>query len=392
MGLFLDLINLSEAATDGALEYIYKAHHDHGDDGIWKPHESILIKRLVEMFTKRGLDRLDAVHQQFLAWEAGAHHTPSASPVPAPPGNMQRWTPSELALARLYLESLPPALWTLGDHMLAIEFVIQTYLPVDALVAEADWLATKATMMGKVQANLQEKPTAKQADAILAAMPSSIADSAPMSSVAHAVLMFSRARVAENVRAISESVRHRMRAVVTADLEQKAFGAIPAGTSSLQTKLADEFAVLNRDWRRIAVTEAGEAQLQGYIATLKPGAQVKRVERYDNACSFCKKIDGKVVTVVAPDHPDKNPDTMIWPGKNNIGRSASPRKRVGDVLVHREPHEMWTIPAGLVHPHCRGRWLAVAADDAGDDAEFSAMLRGILTSSETAPESHPPIS
>jgi hypothetical protein len=69
---------------------------------------------------------------------------------------------------------------------------------------------------------------------------------------------------------------------------------------------------------------------------------------------------------------------MIWPGKNNVGRSASPKKRVGDVLVDREPDEMWQIPAGLAHPHCRGRWVPVIEDAPGDDPAFADELRAIL--------------
>ena len=382
MGLFLDLLHVPVGVTNDTLEGLYKAlsdGHGHSDDGIWKPHESILIKRLVELFTERGLMRLDAVHKQYLAWHSGAHHKAAASPV-TPPGVMPRWTPPELELARIYLESLPPGAWKLEDHMLAIEYVVQTYLPADDLIKEADWLSTKSTMMGKVQANLEgAKVTAKQADAILAALPSSMAEAIAGAKLAQsAALEFSRARAVENVRALSDSVRHRMRAVITADLEQKAFGSVPPGTSSLQTKLLDEFGALNRDWRRIAVTEAGEAQTQGYIASLKPGTKVKRVEQYANACAFCRKIDGVIATVVAPDHPDKNPDTMVWPGKNNIGRSASPKKRVGDVLVDREPHERWWLPAGLAHPHCRGRWVPVIADEPGDDPAFGDELRAIL--------------
>jgi len=170
MGLFVDLLHVPESVTNDALEGIYKALADGhgGDDGIWKPHESPLIRRLVELFTERGLMRLEAVHKEYLAWQEGAHHKQAASPV-TPPGIMVRWTKPELELARLYLESLPPGAWTLEDHMLAIEYVVQVYLPPDDLVKEADWLATKAGMMGKVQANMQGSATLKQADAILAA-------------------------------------------------------------------------------------------------------------------------------------------------------------------------------------------------------------------------------
>lgn len=380
MGLFLDLIQLSAYATDDAIEHIYKAHH-HGDDGIWKPHSSPLIRKLIELFTQRGLDRLEAVRREILAWQDGSNHVPHAAPVELPPGTLARWTDAELALVKIYLEAPPPANWTIDDNMLSIDYVCQRYLPADVLVSEAEWLATRAGMMGKVQANMQAQVAAKQAEAIIAAMPSTVAGAAAtfkLSPAQHAALDFARVRCVENVRALSDAVRHRMRAVVAQDLEQRAFGNLPPGTSSLQTKLVDEFAALNRDWRRIAVTEAGEAQLQGYVASLKPGTKVKRVERYDNACSFCRKIDGAVATVVAPNHPNKDPDTMIWPGKNNVGRSASPKKRVGDVLVARDPEEMWTLPAGLAHPHCRGRWVPVAEAEPDEDPEFAAILQGIL--------------
>lgn len=381
MGLFLDLIHLSTQATDGALEYLYKAHHDHGDDGIWKPHESVLIRRLVELFTERGLAHLDGVKNALAAWHAGHNHHPSPSPVQPPAGMVQYWTADEISLARLYLESLPPAMWTVDDHMLCIDLVMQANMPPGLLAQEADWLAIKASMMGKVQAHLSKDPTSKQADAILAAMPSSMAAPIRLAGTARDALVFARARTGENVRAITEATRHKLKSIVIADLEQKAMGGAPAGSSSLQTKLQDAFGDLNRDWRRIAVTEAGEALNQGFIAGMKPGARVKRIEQYANACAFCRKIDGVVATVVAPDAPNKDPDTMVWPGKNNIGRSASPRKRVGDVLVERAPDEMWTLPAGLAHPHCRGRWVMVSdAPEEGDDPEFAAQLQAILGS------------
>ena len=380
MGLFVDLLHVPICVTNDALEGIYKSlsdGHGHGD-GIWKPHDSTLVRRLIELFTERGLLRIDAVHQQYLGWRAGAFHNPTAALV-APPGALHRWNGPELELTKLYLESIPPEKWTLEDHLLAIDYVVQRNLPADELVAEADWLATKATMMGKVQANLEGKSlTAKQADAVLAALPSSASSGVSLAGATKSVLTFARQRAAEHVTALSDSARHRMRSVVAADLEQRALGGVPPGTSSLETKLADEFATLNRDWRRIAVTEAGDAQLQGYIASLKPGTKVQRLERYEGACAFCRSIDGRVVTVVAADQPEKNPDTMIWPGKNNVGRSASPKKRVGDVLVDREPEEMWQIPAGLAHPHCRGRWVPTIQDEPGDDPEFAAQLKAIL--------------
>lgn len=391
MGLFLDLIHLPTGVTNDALEGIYKAlsdGHSHDDDGIWLPHESKLLTRLVDLFTKRGLDRLDAVKTTLLAWQAGQMHKPSASPVAPPVGMVQHWTEAERTLAKLYLESLPPEQWTLDDHMLAVDLTVQTYLPPSELVAEAAWLVQRAAIMGRVQANLEAAATGAVADKILASAPLLL--SQPVAPVQAAVMRFATARAAENVVALADNARHRLRAVIAQDLEQRAFAPSATAGPSLQSKLVDEFSTLNRDWRRIAITEAGEAQTQGFVASQKPGTKLKRVEQYRGACAFCRKIDGKVVTVVAADAAKKDPDNEVWPGKNNIGRSASPRKRVGDVLVEREPHERWWIPAGLAHPHCRGRWvLAVPELAPGDDPAFAEVLRRILNPSAgggSAPE------
>jgi hypothetical protein len=105
---------------------------------------------------------------------------------------------------------------------------------------------------------------------------------------------------------------------------------------------------------------------------------VKRVEQYRGACPFCRSIDGVIATVVAPDAPDKDGNTQIWVGKDNVGRSAAPRKRVGDALVPRTADEMWWLPAGLAHPHCRGRWINTIQMKEGDDPDFHKWLVATL--------------
>lgn len=380
--LFLDLTALSEAATDDALEHLFKAVHN-DDEGIWAPHESPLLRRLVELFTQRGLARLAHVKEQILAWQAGVHHQPSPGPGPVPkPGMMVRWAPDELSLVRIYLESLPPAQWTIDDHMMSVEFVVQRYLPADELRTEAEWLATKSSLMGKVQANMDAAATAPQADKILAALPSTV-DAAlqvfQMRPAQRLALEFGAVRCAENVRALTESVRHQLRGTIMQHAEEQMLKVPGVPGEALQTRLFDQFAEMNRDWRRIAVTEAGECQLNGYIAALPPGTKIKRVEQYANACSFCRTLDGKVVTVVSPDEKYKDGENSVWVGKNNVGRSASPRKRVGNVLVPRTPDEMWWVPAGTAHPHCRGRWVRVLQDEPGDDPDFGDFLRKVLS-------------
>ena len=170
---------------------------------------------------------------------------------------------------------------------------------------------------------------------MLAAMPNIVKDASKqfkLSPVQYAVLDFGRARAGEVVTRLSDNVRHKMRDVIMQHEEQKMLnGGSAAPGSALKTRLLDEFAVLNRDWRRIAVTEAGETANQGFISSMKAGSKLRRVEQYTNACSFCRKIDGTVVEVVEPSRALKNPDAMVWLGKTNIGRSLSPRKRVGGI-------------------------------------------------------------
>lgn len=375
MGLFVDLIDVGVQSTNDALELLCKAGHDHDDD-IWAQHESPLIRRLVEMFTQRGLSRLDGFRTELQAWSSGARHAPGER-MARPAGTMERWTPAEVSLVELYLKHLPPAEWTLDDHMMVVDWLAQRYLPQDDMRSEADWLSTRASLMGRVQANMANV-TPAQADVLLAAMPSTVEAAAavfPMRRAESSVMHYAAQRCAENVRSLSDNARHRMRAVIAEHVTSAELG-IPG--PALETKLLDQFNTLNRDWRRIAVTEAGEAQTQGYIASLKPGVQVRRVEQYRNACPFCRKIDGRTVTVVDPALEVKDPETQVWPGKNNIGRSASPRKRVGAMLVEREPEEMWQIPAGLVHPHCRGRWVPTIEDRPGDDKDFGDWMRAQL--------------
>lgn len=383
MALLFDLGSLSEPQTDRALNQIYKALHTHdGDDSIWNPHESPFIRRLIELFTQRGLMRLDGFRAELEQWLAGEKHRPGAVPA-RPDGAMQRWTVGERELVKLYLEALPSGEWTLDDNMLMVDYLVQRYLPADDLRTEAEWLATRATLMGRVQASM-ENLTAQQADTVLAALPSTVDEAAqflPLTPLQVNVLKYGVARGAENVQKLADDARHRMRTVIvrhTGEQMLAGHGEAPRISGSLQTALADEFATLNRDWRRIAVTEAGENANQGYVSSQKPGTKLKRVEQYRNACAFCRKIDGVVVEVVAADAPNKDGDTQIWPGKTNIGRSAAPRKRVGDALIEREPHERWWIAAGVQHPHCRGRWLPVIQDQPGDDPDFGNWLRQTL--------------
>jgi hypothetical protein len=375
--LLIDIGACCEHHTNDALEHLHKAIGEGDPADIWAPHPSPFIRRLVELFTQRGLMRLEAFRAELEKWVEGERHRPGI-PVQRPPGTMERWTKGELELVKLYLEALPPAAWTIDDHMMVVEYVAQKYLPADDLRTEAEWLATKASLMGRVQANM-DKVTEAQADTVLAALPNTVEQAAAqfgLSAAQRAVMEFGRARCADHVTSVTDSARHRIKRIVMRHQEQKALG--DTSGPALQSDLLDAMGELNRDWRRVAVTESGENANQGYIASLKAGTKVRRVEQYQGACPFCRKLDGKVFEVVDPNAPDKDGEKQVWVGKSNVGRSAAPRKRVGGALIDRESTEMWWAAAGTQHPHCRGSWLPEIETPEGGDEAFGDWLRATL--------------
>jgi hypothetical protein len=250
---------------------------------------------------------------------------------------------------------------------------VQRYLPGDDLRAEADWLVTRSNMMGRVQAAMGAI-TAPEADTILAALPSLAELEAEwgMTAVQMAVVEFGRARCGENVVSLADAARHRLRKLIVDDQEARFLGDKASMAEGMQTKLLDNFGLMNRDWRRIAITEAGDNANQGMVAAQKPGTKLKRVEMYRGACAFCRSIDGRVMTVVDPAAPKKDGDSCVWIGKTNVGRSVAPRKRVEGALVDRDANERLWVAAGTMHPHCRGSWVKQGALD--PDPAFDAWL------------------
>lgn len=135
----------------------------------------------------------------------------------------------------------------------------------------------------------------------------------------------------------------------------------------LKSKIVDTDSNLNRDWRRAAITMANNTTQNGVLASIAPGRKVIIVSHPD-ACDWClSNLNGKEFIVrdsAPPEYQHLNPDSEeykkiakiwdeeIWIGKTNIGRSQSPMKRLGGVLVPREHHELW-MPTLTAHPHCR---------------------------------------
>ena len=115
---------------------------------------------------------------------------------------------------------VPPSDFTLDDWMIVVDYLVQRYLPADDLRAEADWLATRAAFMGRVEAALGEA-TPEQADALLQAMPSNAGQAGErfgLTPLQLAILEYGNARCAENVVGLSDAAR---RAYLLEDLRGK---------------------------------------------------------------------------------------------------------------------------------------------------------------------------
>jgi len=360
------------------LETFGKAISEDGPD-IWSPHENPFIRTLIELFTRRGLARIEKVREELSAWTEGRRF--AHGPIPPKPGYALIWTPDELNLVRLYLGALPPNAWQLDDYGYLIDYLLQRYMPAQELMTEAEWLTTRANFLGKAQAYFGNDFSVAHADKLMGALPLTViqaVDTFSPSRAAWAVLEYGRLKACANVVALGADARQALQTTVLDHMKDKLDGDTTATPQRLELTLFGKFDQMNRDWRRIALTEAGEMANQGVIGAIGPGMQVRRMEMYQGACGFCKKLDGRVFNVKSPDDPDKNGETDVWVGKTNIGRSASPRKKTEDGLQLREPDEMWWPAAGVQHPHCRGRWDVVEPPTQGDDPGFEAYLRGVF--------------
>lgn len=378
-GMLVDVSHCCDHhATEALDELFMKAASDGSGYDPMEPHHSPFIQRIIELFTERGLLRSGAMKDELDAWLAGQMHNPSPKTV-VPPGYMERWSADELKLVKLYLEALAPDQFTLNDWMLCVDYLAQKYFPADELKTEAEWFASRSAIMGKVQSKMADLALT-QADKVLAAVPAAAAVAGKLgpSVVDQKIIEFGAARCMESVVSIVSGSKQAVKQAIIEYQRAQMLGDKSVTFESLQTKLFDRFAALNTDWRRIAVTEAGENANQGLIASLAPGTKVRRLEQYDSACGFCRKIHGVEMTVVSPGAQDKDGSTQVWVGKNNIGRSGSPYKKTPEGLVKREPDELWWVPAGTVHPHCRGMWQVLKQVPTAGDAKFTDWLNAEL--------------
>lgn len=385
MALLFDLSRVPEDTCNDCIEDLFKAIRQpaKGDEGIWEPHPNEWLRFHVEDVTSRLTGPLASIRDAILAALAGRGLEELLGKALSPP--WMRWDVDELARVRDRLAAVPSDQWSQEEWGLLVDYIIQRYLPDGMIREEAEYLTVRAAILGKMQARATaasvDMPEGWQ-DALPRLVPTDFRVVPPkiLSPIERAILDAAHARAAQNISDVTEATRSEMKRVIIEHVQARQLGQAEGTDERLERRLFDKFADLNRDFRRIAVTEAGEAADQGFVAAHPPGTKLERLEAYHGACDWCRSINGAVVTVVAASAPQKDGEKEIWPGKTNAGRSASPRKRSGGTLVDREPHERWWIAAGVQHPHCRGSWR-VSLDTpppADMDPNFHAWMMGRL--------------
>jgi hypothetical protein len=375
----VDLGDVSDDCCNHHLELMAKAITEPGqhEETIWAAHENPFLTEHVEDVTRR-LQRLLEVLQDAFARILIGESIFDLKKADPP---WLRWDETEFERVKHYLEGRHSTDYTLDDWLLVVDFLIQRYLPAGVINTEAEYLTVRAALLGKIQANqMRIAASGVKPEEIVDLVPTTFA-AVPLralSPVEMATLKVSKARAAENITGVSEQARHAMKGMIIEHVQAQVLGQKEGQATALRQRLFDAFGVLNRDFRRLAVTEAGECCNQGFVAAQDPDAKVKRKEAYRGACKFCRSIDGRVFTVVSPAAPAKDGQTEVWVGKTNVGRSASPRMRAGGTLVDRADADMWWPAAGVQHPHCRGSWLPDSEKPPEVSQEFEDWLQALV--------------
>jgi hypothetical protein len=382
----VDLGAVPDAHCNHCTDALHKALSEDpaGDNtGLWDKHANPWIAEHVEDVTRQMQEAIRHIQEDFSKLLLGESISTLAKAE-----NWTRWDDQKFAAVKAHLEGLKPIEYTLDDWMMAAEYVIHRYLPPSVINTMAEYMTVRATLLGKISACAAKLPP-RLIDSVRQLVPTSFAKvpARILSAVESGILRVSKARAALHIGNVTSAQRARMQELVIEHVQAGVLGQKEGTNQALKTRLFDSFGQMNKDMRKIAVTESGECVNQGFISATGPGHKVKRLEAYKGACPFCASINGKVFTIVPADKPDPDGKTEVWEGKTNIGRSASPRKRVGGVMVDRTEKEMWWPAAGVMHPNCRGAWQVVVDTPpqmtpgfkSWMDAQLAAARRGEKT-------------
>ena len=250
---------------------------------------------------------------------------------------------------------------SLSDNFASLKL---RYMPADFLNNRVKRQSVKQYMAGYIRHDVKDRAaiTAGKAASLVDELPETITDAkkrysiTPIDESRIRVAQASAARLISNVTAGTRSAMQKI--IVDAEKNRINRQSPTYDVHSLQQSLSDNFASLNLDWRRIAVTETAINVADGFLSACAAG-EVLRWAAHPGACHYCESQNGKLFTVVSASQPHKDPATQVWPGKHlmNVGRSIAKMKRTESGLEPRSEDEM-LVPAIPAHPHCRCSWIA----------------------------------
>ena len=243
---------------------------------------------------------------------------------------------------------------TFIDYCTVIDCLMLKHLPLSILLDQVKSLAVKQYVVGSLRA--RQAPISQPTTSTIASLPGTLAAVRKlwgMTPATQSIIEIAQENSARLITNLQENVRAKMKKVII-DAERRRVndGRESLSDAPLQQQLSDEFGYLNRDWRRIAITEVAMNAADGFLLTMN-GGYVQWLA-HAGRCDSCAMYDGRKFHVLAPGEQQRNPLTDVWTGKHaeNVGRSSAKRKRLDDgTMVDRSEDEM-LVPAIPLHAHC----------------------------------------
>jgi|GEM_PF-2654885 len=261
----------------------------------------------------------------------------------------------------------PPGSLSLAEYMDIVDCLMMRYLPPSVALSVAKRQAVKQYVAGFIRDEIKDPAagTPDKARAMIAALTGTLAEAKrrwTLHPTDEARIRLAETQGARMMTDLTAATRSRIQKVILdAERRRVVSGYATYAGPPLAQALADEFGTINRDWRRIAVTETANNAADGYLSARGVGQQVRWLA-HPGACVGCATWHATVFTIVDPAKPDKDPYTEVWPGKAvmNVGRSLAKRKRLDDGTLVDRPADEFVIPVISLHPHCRCSWVPVS--------------------------------
>ena len=350
--MILDCTHIPTGPSNTAMEYLCKSVEE---SGLFHPHPTDRLMAAMEDASTTWMTQ--ALHGiQVLALQAFGLGGAESLQGLLTKATADEWGPKCQRLERK-LATTEPGTLSLDEYLAVLDCWLWKYLPPTVSSHQAHRQAMQQYLAGWAQ-HAESPKTAEHARSIVDALPTTLDDAGrhyPLTHFDRDRIRVAQASAARHVQRLTAHTRAALQdVIINAERRRIAHAQDRYDLRPLEQQLRDSFGDLNRDWRRIAVTETSINANDAYLARFTPGEKVRWLI-HPGACVYCESQKNKVFTVVAPDHPRKDPYTMVWVGKfaENVGRSLAKRKRLeSGELTDRGPDEL-VVPVIPAHPGCR---------------------------------------